>query len=294
MSEEPAKGDGHRHPDDQEEQEAADERQGDHWCRPSSRTLRSGLDPVRQFFIADLDRPERHEGQADGADAVDDAHGPIDDHHGLGVHDLGHLPAQDRGVGEEDDADDVHDGRQRPRHPVRHVHVQELDVDVAVAPDRQAAAEEPHAHQEVPGDLLGPGHRIVQDVPGEELEKDNDGHGPEEGQGHPVLDPVVRQVRLGLVVHRADDHVAEVRAGIGLVFHGARPWAARAAARQCPVYGNGRGSRRLTCGTGARAAVTVVRSGLLQGLQAVVQLLGPDGARRRRRCGSSPPPRGRP
>ena len=45
-------GDGHRHPDDQEEQETADERECDHWCRPSSRTLRSGLDPVRQFFSA--------------------------------------------------------------------------------------------------------------------------------------------------------------------------------------------------------------------------------------------------
>ncbi len=44
--------DGHRDPDDEEKQETADERERDHWCRPSSRTLRSGLHPNRQFFTA--------------------------------------------------------------------------------------------------------------------------------------------------------------------------------------------------------------------------------------------------
>ena len=254
MSEEPAEGDGHRHPDDQEEQETADECQRDHWCRPSSRTLRSGLRSRPPVLHRHLHRPEGHEGQAQRADPVDDAHGPIDDHHGLGAHDLGHLPAEPRGVGEEDDPDDVHQGRERPRHPARHVHVQELHVDVAVAPDRQAAAEEPHAHQEVPGDLLGPGERVVEDVAGKELQKDDDGHGPEEGQGHPVLDPVVRKVRLRLVVHRADGHVAEIRAGIGVILHGASPRAARAARLICPGRGQHARLASSAFGSGARAA----------------------------------------
>ena len=104
----------------------------------------------------------------------------------------------------------------------RVIDIKEFDVDVAEPPDRHTAAEKGDARQKIPGDFLGPGERVVEGIPGEELQEDDDSQDPEEDQGHPILRTIFLEVYLGFVAG-PDDRRAEIGAAIAFFCHGVAP-----------------------------------------------------------------------
>ncbi len=105
--------------------------------------------------------------------------------------------------------------------------VEEVDVDVAVAPDGAGGAEEDDADEKIARDLLRPGGGGVEGVAGEELVEDGGAEQPEEGHRQIVLEAVGREVD-GLVL---DGEFAVGAEHLGIGGHGILPDGIRAGRR---------------------------------------------------------------
>src|SRR5438132_709605 len=152
--------------------------------------------PVRDRHA---DRAPRHQREPEGDEPVHDADRPVDDRHALRA-DLSH--ERDRepdAVAEKEDAQRVHQRGKRARHHPRQQAIEEIDLDMVVLAHVHGGADEGGGDEEVARDLLGPRGRVVQRIAGEELVEDDERQHPEDAEGRPVLEAVVRDVHLFLM-----------------------------------------------------------------------------------------------
>src|SRR5207248_10088289 len=103
-------------------------------------------------------------------------------------------PGQVYRVGKERDSNQVHQRREHATYRRGQQAVEKVDVNVTVGAYRGGDGDEHRADQQVAGNLLGPGSRLVEHVAREELIEDVARQDPEERERDPRLQRVMRKV----------------------------------------------------------------------------------------------------
>src|SRR5918993_1728070 len=137
-----------------------------------------------------VDRAPCHQCETYEHDAINKPDRQINHRHLLSTDAHQQLKRQPRCVAEEKDSHDIHQHRHHAHQRLRQYAVQKIHLNVIVLAHTDRCADKRDADQQITGNLLGPGRRVVQCIASEELQKNDTRQRPEKHERDPLFKTV--------------------------------------------------------------------------------------------------------